>query len=73
MKAFDVLLALHRLDMRQGQNYINCGYKLTILEGNLRPKSWYFCEFHKLPMLGEPSVVLTLGSDEKQYLYKVEK
>lgn len=77
MKAFDVLLALHRLDMRQGKDYLEAPKKndleLNVLEGKLKRNHWYWCDFHKQPMLGEPAVILTLGGGDIQYLYEVEK
>lgn len=77
MRAFDVLLALHRLDMRQGKDYLEAPEKndleLNVIEGKLKLNHWYWCDFHKQPMLGEPSVILTLGGGDIQYLYEVEK
>ena len=77
MRAFDVLLALHRLDMRQGKDYLEAPEKndleLNMIEGKLKRNHWYWCDFHKQTMLGEPSVILTLGGGDIQYLYEVEK
>ena len=77
MRAFDVLLSLHRLDMRQGKDYLEAPEKnnleLKVIEGKLKRNHWYWCDFHKKPMLGEPSVILTLGGGDIQYLYEVEK
>ena len=77
MKAFDVLMAIHRLDMRQGKDYLNAPKKydleLNVIEGKLKPKHWYWCDFHKQGVLGEPAVILTLGGGDTQYLYEVEK
>ena len=49
MRAFDVLLALHRLDMRQGKNYLEAPEKndleLKVIEGKLKRNHWYWCDF----------------------------
>lgn len=77
MKAIDVLLTLHRLDMRQGKDYLDApkkdGLSLKMIEGKLKRNHWYWCDFHKQPKLGEPSVILILGGGDTQYLYEVEK
>ena len=45
MRAFDVLLALHRLDMRQGKDYLEAPQKndleLNVMEGKLKRNHWY--------------------------------
>ena len=77
MKAFDVLMELHRLDMRQGKDYLDAPKKdnleLKVIEGKLKRRHWYFCTFHKSDMRGDPDVVLTLGGGDTQYLFEVEK
>ena len=44
MRAFDVLLALHRLDMRQGKNYLETPKKndmeLNVIESKLKRNHW---------------------------------
>lgn len=77
MKAFDMLKALHSIDIRKGKDYIRTakenGYSLDILQGKLKPKHWYFVDFHEKLALGHPDVILTMGSNEKQYFYELEK
>lgn len=77
MKAFDVLMDIHRLDMRQGKDYLDAPKKdnleLKVVEGKLKRRHWYFCTFHKGQFIGEPNVILTLGGGDTQYLYEVEK
>lgn len=77
MKAFDMLKALHSIDIRKGEDYINgskeTGYKLEVLQGKLKPKHWYFVDFHEKTILGHPDVIITYGSNEKQYFYELEK
>ena len=46
---------------------------LDILQGKLKPKHWYFVDFHEKSILGHPDVILTMGSNEKQYFYELEK
>lgn len=47
MKAFDVLMEIHRLDMRQGKDYLDASWKenlsLEMIEGKLKRRHWYFC------------------------------
>ena len=54
MRAFDVLLALYRLDMRQGKDYLEAPKKndleLNVIEGKLKRNHWYWCDFYKQPM-----------------------
>lgn len=77
MRAFDVLINLHKIDMRKGSVYLDAperyNQSLEVLEGKLKRNHWYFGDFHKHPLLGEPSVILTLGGGDTQYLYEVEK
>lgn len=77
MKAFDVLMKIHRLDMRQGKDYLDAPWKenlsLEMIEGKLKRRHWYFCTFHKSQMRGEPDVILKLGGVDTQYLFDVEK
>lgn len=77
MKAFDVLMEIHRLDMRQGKDYLDAPWKenlsLEMIEGKLKRRHWYFCTFHKSQMRGEPDVILKLGGGDTQYLFEVEK
>lgn len=77
MRAFDVLMEIHRLDMRQGASYLdapkNEGLSLEVLEGKLKRCHWYFCTFRKADFRGEPDVILKLGGGDTQYLYEVEK
>lgn len=77
MKAFDVLTAICRSNIQQGRAYIEApemgGLELNVIKGKLKRNHWYWCDFHKQPMLGEPSVILTLGGGDIQYLYEVEK
>lgn len=77
MKAFDVLMEIHRLDMRQGKNYLDApqkeGLELKVIEGKLKRRHWYFCTFHKSQFGSYPDVILTLGGGDTQYLYEVEK
>ena len=77
MRTFDVLIALHRLDMRKGSQYLdapkNEGLSLEVKEGKIKRNHWYFCDFHKHPYIGEPSVICILGGGDIQYLYEVEK
>ena len=77
MRAFDVLLALHRLDMRQGKVYLEAPTKnyleLKVIEDKLKRNTWYWCDFHKQPMLGEHSVIITHGGGDIPYLDEVDK
>jgi hypothetical protein len=62
------------LDIRQGKDYIEASIKnLNVIEGKLKRNHWYWCGFHKQPMLGKPSVILTLDGGDTQYLFEVEK
>lgn len=74
MKAIMMLKLLHLEHICTGQAYINSAksYQLTILEGKLCRKTLYFHSFNQEAGFDEPDVVLTLGSDSKQYLYKIE-
>lgn len=74
MKAFDILMKIHRFDIRQGKDYIEAPIKnLNVIEGKLKRNHWYLYGFHKHPMLGKPSVILTLDGGDTQYLFEIEK
>lgn len=61
----------HPASLRHGA--MENGYSLDILQGKLKPKHWYFVDFHEKLALGHPDVILTMGSNEKQYFYELEK
>lgn len=77
MKAFQVLMALHSIDLRKGYQYLDAprkeGLALVVKQGKIKRNHWYFCDFHQHTKLGEPSVICTLGGGDTQYLYEVEK
>lgn len=77
MKAFDTLMEIHRLDMRQGKDYLDAPHKdglsLEVIEGKLKRRHWYFCTFRKSQFRGDADVILKLGGGDLQYLFEVEK
>lgn len=74
MKAIMMLKLLHLEHICTGQAYINSAksYKLSIIKGNLNPKTLYYHSFRQETGFDDPDVILTLGTDNKQYLYKIE-
>lgn len=77
MKAFELLLTIHRLDMRQGKQILDYAKEnnmlLEVIEGHIRRESWYYDVFHTDGRLGYPAAVFRLGGGDIQYLYKIEK
>lgn len=69
-----MLKLLHLEHICTGQAYINSAktYRLTILKGVLYPKTLYYHSFNQEAGFDDPDVILTLGSDNEQYLYKIE-
>lgn len=75
MRAKDILLALNRGSIFNGNAYLReekKGKCLTILKGKLSPRALYYTSFHLLSYLDEPDVILTLCTNERQYLWKIE-
>lgn len=72
MKAYDLLKELHGISLFEGEAYINGGLKFTILQGSVLPKSEYFVTFKPLTKC-EPDAIITYGTEDKQYFYKVQK
>lgn len=76
MKARDILFAIAHYNICKGKAYIDASRnnKLTILKGELKPRALYYYTFRIPPYMEcEPDVILTLGTEEKQYLWKIEK
>lgn len=75
VKAFDLLYDNHRTSMNKGQSWLNGAkrYKLTIYKGKLKPRKWYFFYFNAPWKDLEADVILTLGTDEKQYLIEIDR
>ena len=75
MRAKDILLALNRCSIFNGNAYLReekKGKRLTILKGKLSPRALYYTSFQLLSYFDEPDVILTLCTNEKQYLWKIE-
>lgn len=74
-KAFDILKDHMRSNMNPGSSWIKGGkkYLLTIYKGQLKPRRWYFFEFNKPWLEDQADVILTLGTDEKQYLFEIDR
>lgn len=74
MKAFDILMEFHRVQMNPGSSWLNSDMKLTILKGELKPRKWYYCIFNKDYYFDDADVVLTHGyANEKQYLFEIDR
>lgn len=64
---------LHRANLNQGKSWLNSQYKLTVLKGQLKPRKWYFLVFNREELYDKADVVLTLGTNERQYLFEVDR
>lgn len=73
MKAIDILKNFYRANINPGSSWLNSEYKLTIYKGQLKPRKWYFYVFNKDWLFDDADVVLTLGTDEKRYLFEIDK
>jgi len=73
MKAFDLLIQINGSDILKGSSWLNSEYELTIFKGSLKPNKYYYYVFNKPYMEYDADVVLTLGTDEKQYLIEIDK
>ena len=70
MKLMELFEELHGSQMALGEAYINSNYKLTILKGKINPGKRYYYTFDK-HFEEKADVILTLGTDQKQYLIKL--
>ena len=73
MKAFDLLMKINGCDICKGISWTNSEYKLTILKGTLKQNKYYYRIFNNSNEAEYADVILTLGSDEKQYLFEIDK
>jgi hypothetical protein len=76
MKAKDMLLELNRGSIFNGNAFLrekNLGKRLTILKGKLIPSALYYSSFNMAAIIDEPDVILTLCTNEKQFLWKIEE
>ena len=73
MKAFDLLMKINGSDIGKGSDWLKSKYDLAILKGNLRPNKYYYYFFSDSIYTEYADVILTLGSDEKQYLIEIDK
>lgn len=70
-----MLLALNRCTIFNGNAYLReekKGKRLTILKGKLSPSALYYSSFNMASLIDEPDVILTLCTNEKQYLWKID-
>lgn len=73
MKAFDILKEFYRAKINPGSTWLKSNYKLTVYKGKLNPRKWYYQVFNKDWLYDEADVVLTLGTNEKQYLFEIDR
>ena len=73
MKAFDLLMKINGYDIQKGISWTKSEYKLTILKGSLKPNKYYYYIFNNPDETECADVILTLGSDEKQYLFEIDR
>lgn len=73
MKAFDILKEFYRAKINPGSTWLKSNYKLTVYKGKLNPRKWYYQVFNKDWFYDEADVVLTLGTNEKQYLFEIDR
>ena len=70
MKLMELFEELHGSQIVLGEAYIDSNYKLTILKGKINPGKRYYYTFDK-HFEEKADVILTLGTDQKQYLIKL--
>ena len=73
MKAFDILKEFYRAEINPGSTWIKSRYKLTVLKGKINPRKWYYMVFNKDNLYDKADVVLTLGTNDKQYLFEIDR
>lgn len=75
MKAFEILKRELRANINPGSSWLHGAktLKLTIYKGQLKPRKWYFFKFNKPYLEEQADVVLSLGTDEKQYLFEIDR
>jgi len=73
MKAFDLLMKINGCDICKGISWTNSKYELTILKGTLKPNKYYYRIFNNRNEAEYADVILTLGTDEKQYLFEIDR
>jgi len=73
MKSFDLLMKINGCDISKGISWTKSEYKLTILKGALKPNKYYYRIFNNSNEAEYADVILTLGTDEKQYLFEIDR
>ena len=73
MKAFDLMQTVCYANLSLGKNWLESKYELTIIKGKINPRKWYYFVFNKPELGSMADVILTLGTDEKQYLIGIER